>query len=60
MEYLSATHASFYYIVLRINPGLTICKDVTTMVDNSLDNNYQLPVTLSTFFQIDVAIYSFV
>ena len=38
MEYLSAAH-TFDYIVLRINPGLTTCKDLAMMVDNSLDNN---------------------
>ena len=38
MEYLSSTHA-FDYVVLRINPGLTTYKDLTMMVDNSLDNN---------------------
>ena len=38
MEYLSFAHV-FDYIVLRINPGLTICKDLAMMVDNSLDNN---------------------
>ena len=38
MEYLSTTHA-FDYIVLRINPGMTTCKDLTMMVDNSLDNS---------------------
>ena len=38
MEYLLAAHA-FDYIVLRINPGLTTCKDLAMMVDNSLDNN---------------------
>ena len=38
MENLLAAHP-FDYIVLRINPGLTTCKDFATMVDNSLDNN---------------------
>ena len=38
MENLSAAHA-FYYIEVRLNAGLTICKDVATVVDNSLDNN---------------------
>ena len=37
-SYLSAAQA-FDYIVLRINPGLTTCKDFAMMVDNSLDNN---------------------
>ena len=35
MEYLSSTHA-FDYIVLRINPDLTTCKDLAMMMDNSL------------------------
>ena len=31
---------AFDYVVLRINPGLTNCKDLATVVDNSsLDNN---------------------
>ena len=38
MEYLSAAY-TFDYIVLRINPSLTSCKDLATVVDNSLDNN---------------------
>ena len=38
MENLLATHA-FDYIVFRINPGLTSCKDLAMVVDNSLDNN---------------------
>ena len=38
MDYLSTTHR-FDYIVLRINPGLTTCKDLAMTVDNSLDNN---------------------
>ena len=37
-EYLSTTH-TFDYIMLRINPGLTSCKDLATVVDISLDNN---------------------
>ena len=37
MQCLSAAHA-FDYIVLRINPGLTSCKDLAMIVDNSLDN----------------------
>ena len=41
MEYLSAAYA-FDYIVLRINPGLTTCKDLALMVDNSLHSNYSL------------------
>ena len=36
MEYLSAAHA-FDYIVLRINSGLTSCKDFAMVVDNSLE-----------------------
>ena len=39
MQCLLATHA-FDYIALRINPGLTSCKDLATVVDISLDNNY--------------------
>ena len=35
---LSSPHA-FDYIVLRINPGLTRCKDLAMVVDNNLDNN---------------------
>ena len=35
---LLAAHA-FDYIVLRINPGLTSCKDLATVVDNNLDSN---------------------
>ena len=38
MENLLAAH-TFDYIVLRINPSLTSCKDLATVVDNSLDNN---------------------
>ena len=37
-EELSVAHA-FDYIVFRINPGLTSCKDLATVVNNSLDNN---------------------
>ena len=39
MQYLSATHA-FDYIELRINPGLTSCKELATGMDISLDNNH--------------------
>ena len=39
MQCLSAADA-FDYIALRINPGLTSCKDFATVVDISLDNNY--------------------
>ena len=39
MQYLSATHA-FDYIALRINPGLTSCKELATVMDISLDNNH--------------------
>ena len=39
MQYLSATHA-FDYIALRINPGLTSCKELATLMDISLDNNH--------------------
>ena len=38
MQYLSAIHA-FDYTVLMINPGLTSCKDLSMVVDISLDNN---------------------
>ena len=38
MEYLSAAQA-FDYIVLKINAGLTTCKDLAMMVHNSLDNS---------------------
>ena len=27
------------YIVLRVNPDLTSCEDLATVVNNSLDNN---------------------
>ena len=39
MQCLSAAH-TFDYIALKINAGLTSCKDLATMVDISLDNNY--------------------
>ena len=39
MQYLSATHA-FDYIAVRINPGLTSCKELATVMDISLDNNH--------------------
>ena len=39
MQYLSAAHA-FDYIALRINPGLTSCKELATVMDISLDNNH--------------------
>ena len=39
MQCLQTTHA-FDYITFRINPGLTSCKDLATVVDISLDNNY--------------------
>ena len=38
MENLSAAHA-FDYIVFGINPGLSSCKDLATVVDNCVDNN---------------------
>ena len=38
MEYLLAANP-FDYIVIRINPSLTTCKDLAMMVDNTLDNN---------------------
>ena len=39
MQCLLTSHA-FDYIVLMINLGLTSCKDLTTVVDISLNNNY--------------------
>ena len=36
--FLSAAHA-FDYIVLGVNPGLTSCKDLATVMDSNLDNN---------------------
>ena len=36
---LLVAHAFDYMIVLRINPGLTSCKDLATVVDNSIDND---------------------
>ena len=39
MQCLSAAHV-FDYIALRINPGLTSYKDLATVVDISLNNNY--------------------
>ena len=48
---LSAAH-EFYYILLSINPGLTNCKDFATVMDNSL----LVPVTLATFYHIDVCL----
>ena len=38
MENFLATH-TFDYKVLKMNSGLTSCKDIATVVDNSLDNN---------------------
>ena len=38
LQNLSAAHA-FNYIMLKVNPGLTSCEDLTMAVDNSLDNN---------------------
>ena len=38
MQCLSTSHA-FDYIVLRITPGLTICKNLAMVVDISLDND---------------------
>ena len=32
-------HPYIDYLVFRINPGLTSCKDLAMVVDNSLDNN---------------------
>ena len=39
MQCLLAAHA-FDYIALRINPGLTSCKELATVMDISLDNNH--------------------
>ena len=39
MQCLSAAHA-FYYIALMINPRLTSCKDLATVVDISQNNYY--------------------
>ena len=30
---------AFDYTVFRINPGLTTCKDLATVVDKGMDNN---------------------
>ena len=38
MKNLSASHA-FDYLVLRANPGLTCCKDLAMVMDNSLGSN---------------------
>ena len=38
MENLLAAH-TFDNIMLSINPSLTSCKNLATVVDNSLDNN---------------------
>ena len=46
MQYLSATHA-FDYIALRINPGLTSCKELATVMDI---------VMLATFSHIDACL----
>ena len=35
---LPAAH-TFNYIMFRVNPGFSGCEDLTTAVDNSLDNN---------------------
>ena len=47
MQCLSAAHA-FDYIALRINTGLTSCKELATVMDISLDNNL-VPVTLAIY-----------
>ena len=39
MQCLSAAHA-LDYIVLRINPGQTSCKELATVMDISLDNDH--------------------
>ena len=41
MQCLSSAHA-FDYISLIINPGLTSYKDLATVMDISLDNNYSV------------------
>ena len=49
MQCLSATHV-FDYILVRINPSLTSCKDLATVVDNNLsacNTNYFLPYRCS-------------
>ena len=38
MEYLLATYA-FVYVLFKIYLGLTSCKDLVMVVDNSLNNN---------------------
>ena len=38
MKNLSASHA-FDYLVLRANPGLTCCKDLAIVMDNSLGSS---------------------
>ena len=47
MQCLSAAHA-FDYIALRINTGLSSCKELATVMDISLDNNL-VPVTLAIY-----------
>ena len=66
MQYLSATHA-FDYIALRINPGLTSCKELATVMDISLDNNhsscnasYILPCLASTIAMHGYTCYTYI
>ena len=56
MQCLSAAHA-FDYIALRINTGLSSCKELATVMDISLDNNL-VPVTLAiyTFSHVDACL----
>ena len=49
MQCLSAAHA-FDYIALRINAGLSSCKELATVMDISLDNNL-VPVTLAIYIR---------
>ena len=59
MQYLSATHA-FDYIALRINPGLTSCKELATVMDISLDNNHSSCNASYTFSHIDACLASII
>ena len=55
MQSLSAAHA-FDYIAIMINPGLTSCKDLATVVYISLDNNYSACNAIATFSHIDACL----
>ena len=46
----------FDYIALMINLGLTSCKDLATVVDISLDNNYSAYNASYAFSHIDVCL----